>query len=60
MTQKRRGRITDKERLDWLQENNAAICPVGDGRIVLGVALGADIYNSLRQAIDAAIKREGK
>lgn len=59
-SRKRRGRITDKQRLDWLQENNAAICPVGDGRIVLGVASGADIHNSLRRAIDAAIKREAR
>lgn len=60
MTKKRKG-ISDKERLDWLEQKKATLeYSVGEWGVFLEGHISADFYPSLRQAIDAAIRKERK
>lgn len=63
MTYKRRKRITDKMRLDWLSKHKNTYFRFYEGTVngwsIYGV-YNVPFHKTLRGAIDAAIKREGK
>lgn len=66
---KRKGQITDKMRLDWLQRNNATIThdfePMNPEGWTVQVQRGTSFttmgwFSSARKALDTAIKSESK